>query len=301
MTELTADFVKTLLPARLENSSKGSFGSVLVIAGSANYRGAAFLSCAAALRVGTGYVTLAAIPAVVASVSYRLPDAVYVPLKSWRGCIACGEYRRVAPLVRRCTAVAVGPGLSGVAGTMFHKGGTRGVRRFFARLMLILSGMDIPVVLDADGLNFLSELQPLALPRRLVMTPHPKELARLLGTTVEAIQADRAGSAERAARKYGAVVVLKGHRSIVTDGSTTFVNSSGNSALAKAGSGDVLTGVIAGFAAQGLSTLDSARFGVWLHGRAGEIASAEKTDFGVLASDLPDYIPRAILSLSAAP
>jgi NAD(P)H-hydrate epimerase len=132
--------------------------------------------------------------------------------------------------------------------------------------MLALSGTDLPVVLDADGLNFLSALQPLALPCRLIITPHPKELSRLLGLSVEEIQADRAASAERAAKKYGAVVVLKGHRTVVTDGARTFVNTTGILRLAKAGSGDALTGAIVGLAAQGLSVIDAACLGVWLHG-----------------------------------
>jgi hydroxyethylthiazole kinase-like uncharacterized protein yjeF len=150
------------------------------------------------------------------------------------------------------------------------------------------------VVLDADGLNLLADLQPLALPRALVMTPHEKELARLLKVSPETVHADRAGYAERAARKYSAVVVLKGMGTVITDGERGFVNPTGNSALAKAGSGDALTGMIAGFLAQGLSPLDAACVAVYLHGLAGELAAKELTEYGVLASDLRAFVPRAI-------
>lgn len=291
MRELTAAFLRPIVPARSEDSSKATYGSVLNVAGSVNYRGAAVLSSVSALRVGAGYVTLAC-PAVVANaVCAAVPDVVIVPLRTRGGCVASGEYRKTSNLFGRATAVSIGCGLSGVSG------GTTGVRAFFTRLVCMLAHRDLPVVIDADGLNFLAALAPLALPRRVVLTPHERELSRLLRTDAADIRENRRAFAELAAKRFSAVVVLKGHRTIVTDGERTFVNTTGNSALSKAGSGDVLTGMTAGLCAQGLSPLDAACLAVFLHGRAGELASADMTEYGVLASDLPSYIPRAIASL----
>jgi hydroxyethylthiazole kinase-like uncharacterized protein yjeF len=288
MKELDGSSIASLIPSRPADGDKRAFGSVLDVAGSAWFRGAALLSAESALRVGAGYVTLACPRPVADSAPARLPDAVLIPLRAKGGCVRGMEYRRVADAARRASAIALGCGLSSPAG------GTRSLRRFYKRLVLALTAFDVPVVLDADGLNLLAELQPLALPAKLVMTPHERELARLLGRDAEAVRADREGTAVEAALRFGAVVVLKGHRSIVTDGERTLVNPTGNSALAKAGSGDVLAGAIAGLLAQGMRPLDAACAGAYLHGLAGEIASRELTEYGVLASDLSRYLPRAI-------
>jgi len=288
MKELDGDYIASLIPARESDSSKADFGSVLNVAGSVNYRGAAAISSALALAVGAGYVTLACPAFLAQTVSAIVPEAVILPLGTRGGCVRGMAYRKVSIAATRARAVSLGCGLSNAAG------GTRSLRRFFTRLMISLSGSHVPVVLDADGLNLLAELQPLALPRALIMTPHERELARLLKVSPEAVHADRAGHAERAAQKYSAVVVLKGKGTVITDGERGFVNPTGNSALAKAGSGDALTGMIAGFLAQRLSPLDAACVAVYLHGLAGELAAKELTEYGVLASDLRMFVPRAI-------
>jgi hydroxyethylthiazole kinase-like uncharacterized protein yjeF len=130
-----------------------------------------------------------------------------------------------------------------------------------------------------------------------VMTPHPKELSRLLNTTVEDIQKNRIDSAREASKKFGAVVLLKGHRTVIAKGDEFRINETGCSALAKAGSGDCLTGIIAGLLAQGMEPFDAAVLGAKIHGLAGEIAATELSEYGVLASDLPRYIARAILKI----
>lgn len=288
MKELDGSSIASLIPARPADGDKRAFGSVLDIAGSAHFRGAALLSAESALRVGAGYVTLACPRTVADAAPARLPDAVLIPLGTKGGCIRGREYRRVGDAARRAQAVVLGCGLSSPSG------GTKSLRRFFKRIVLTLSANEVPVILDADGLNLLAELQPLALPPNLVMTPHERELARLLARDPEAVRADHEGSAREAARKFGAVVVLKGHRTVVTDGERTVINPTGNTALAKAGSGDVLAGAIGGFLAQGLTPFDAACAGAYLHGLAGEIASRELTEYGVLASDLSRYLPRAI-------
>ncbi len=288
MDEIKRTEVRALLPARPPESSKATFGHVLAIAGSDTFRGAASLCAASVLRIGAGYVTVACPRVVADAVSRSLPDAVLLPLRSRRGCVRGMAYRKVMPAARRATAIAFGCGLSNLTG------GTGSVRRFFRRIIGVLSALETPVVLDADGINFLAELQPLALPKNLILTPHERELSRLLRIDVAEVHAEREACALAAAKAFGAVVVLKGHRTLVTDGERTCENATGNSALAKAGSGDVLAGTIAGLCAQGLAPFDAARAGVFLHGLAGEIASSEKTEYGALSSELPAYLPRAV-------
>lgn len=289
--ELTADYVRSLLPGRPDDSNKATFGSVLNVAGSVNYRGAACLSSLSALKVGAGYVTLACPDVIAGGISSYSPDIVIIPLKTRDGCIDKNGYREIVRILPKYSVLSVGCGLSSVSG------GRDRVRAFFSGLISSVSALNIPVMIDADGLNLLAELPSAVLPKNTVLTPHPKELSRLLNVEVGEIQSDRILYAQQAARRFGSVVVLKGHRTIITDGTDTWINVTGNSALAKAGTGDVLTGMISGFCAQGLSPRDSACLGAYLHGMAGDLAGAELTEYGVLASDLLSYIPAAIKTL----
>lgn len=291
MTELTAEYVRGLLPVRRADSNKASHGSVLNVAGSLNYRGAAGLSSVSALSVGAGYVTLGSIRAVADSVASLFPEIITIPLSEHAGSIAQKEAKRLAGILPKYSVLSIGCGLS----TVFS--GNRYSAVFFRRLMEKVRTFEMPVVVDADGLNILSGLGGFRLPERSVLTPHPGEMARLLGVAVADVQRDRLAAAEHAARKYSAVVVLKGSGTVVSDGHETFVNTTGNSALAKAGSGDVLTGMIAGLMAQGLTPLKAACLGVYLHGKSGEMASEKLTEYGVLASDLLEAIPMALKAL----
>lgn len=285
--KITQDYARSLLPKRPEDSNKATFGNVLNVAGSYSYRGAACLSSAAALRVGAGYVTFAGIEKVADAVNAFVPDAVLCPLREKSGSIAPEEAPRVLSLVPRATVVSIGCGLTCLGYPHTD------VLAFFNAVMNGLSRLFVPVVLDADGLNLFSEAPGVEL-QNMVMTPHPKELSRLLKLDVAAIQADRASAVIAAADKFHATVVLKGHVTLVSDGRTVFENTTGCSALAKAGAGDVLTGIISGLCAQGLSVTDAACLGVYLHGLAGDLAAQDLTEYGVLASDLLKYIPRAI-------
>lgn len=291
MKEISRDYAVSLLPARPAESNKATFGSVLNIAGSANFRGAACLSSLAALRVGAGYATLAC-PAVIADgvASFR-PDVIVVPLKYRRGCIAPGEWRTIDEIAPRYSVVSIGPGLSSL------RFGLKPVLPFFRKTLDVLRDLDAPVIFDADALNLLAATGARDLPCRSILTPHPKELARLLGVDLSDVQADRQRRAAEAAERFRATVVLKGNRTVVAGEGGPWVNSTGGPALAKAGTGDVLTGVIAGLCAQGLAPDDAACLGVHLHGLAGDIAARELTDYGVLASDLLRYVPRAIAAL----
>ena len=263
------------MPQREQNSNKGTFGKVLNIAGSKNYIGAAYLSSLAAYNVGAGYVVLATTKEVIASVSKLLPEAVFI------------ERKNTFNSIEKYTVVLAGCGLgmSLNSETLLKKC----IKQSFLH--------NLPLIIDADGLNILSELniKKLNLPQNLVITPHPLEAARLLGVNSNEILDDLTGSAKKLSEKYSCVTVLKTHRTIIcSKNGELYINEHGNSALAKAGTGDVLAGIIAGLLAQRMDLFEAAKLGVYLHSRAGEIASEELTEYSVLASDIPKCMPKAI-------
>ena len=288
MVTLTHDVIHTYIPERFSESNKGSYGSILNIAGSVNYRGAAYLSSMSALAIGAGYVTLACSESVADTVAGLTPNLITVPLPATDGCIAKRAIRVIRNILGKYTVVSIGCGLSNIYGI------SRSLQMFFLQMLSLLCEQRIPTVVDADGLNILSSLKDVQLPERVILTPHPGELSRLLHIDVASIQSDRVRYATEAARHFSAVVVLKGHRTVITDGDAVYINETGNSALAKAGTGDVLTGMTAGLCAQGLSPLQAACAAVYLHGMAGELAASELTEYGVCASDLMRYIPLVI-------
>ncbi len=288
---LTRRFVRALVPRRYPNSNKATYGNVLNIAGSYNYRGAAYLSSIAALKSGAGYATLAAIPEVLESAAAHSPDIVGIELQSQDGSIEQNEHQKILQLLPKYKALSLGCGM------FSYFCDNRGVKLFFGNLLKAIAGLEIPVIIDADGLSMLAESPRLPLPPRTILTPHPLELSRLLKTDVVSIQENRVRFAREAALLFSCVVVLKGNHSVITDGQRVFINSTGNSALSKAGSGDVLTGIIAGLCAQGLSCLDAAVLAVYIHGKAGDMAAKDLTEYGVLASEQVLYIPLAIKTL----
>lgn len=261
------------LPIREQNSHKGTFGKVLNIAGSENYTGAAYLSSLAALRVGCGYVTLASSPKVVSAVSALTPDIVYLPLSELKNNL--GNY----------SVVSIGCGLSVQTATAI----------MFKSVINELASLNIPVVIDASGLTLLSKIKGITLPEKLVITPHPAEASRLLKVEVEKILNKPDFYVKKLAKTYNCVAVLKGHNTrVVSVDGEVYVNNTGNSALAKAGSGDVLCGMITGFIAQGVELFEAAKLAVFLHGKTGELAANALTEYSVLASDLLNFIPKAI-------
>lgn len=277
------------LPTRPADSNKSTFGHVLNIAGSLNFRGAAYLSSASALRTGAGYVTLAAIPQVIDAVAAQLPDAVFLPLPQKGAAISPEAIELVLPRLSRETICAFGCGISAIGAAPSDLTGL--VETFLEKILV----QKIPLVLDADGLNGLAQSsKEFHFGGNAVMTPHPGELSRLLHTDIATIQKNRIDAACAASKKWDAVVILKGKNSVIACGEKFHINDSGNSALAKAGSGDCLTGIVAGLLAQKMEPFDAAKLGAHIHGLAGEIASRELSEFGVLASDLPRYIARAI-------
>ncbi len=259
------------LPERKQNSHKGTYGKVLNIAGSRYMSGAAFLSGVSALKVGCGYCFLATEESVINAVSAQTQNIVFVPLKS------------IKAYLKSADVLAIGCGLSTS-------------RKAISIFKKAVSNSKIPTIIDADGLNILAK-NKITLPTDLILTPHPAEAARLLKTDVETIQSNRIFYAKEISKKYTCVTVLKGHNTIVCSKDLEiYTNLTGSSALAKAGSGDVLTGMIAGFLAQGMNIFDAAKLGVYLHGKAGELASEKLTEYGVMASDLISFISESIKS-----
>ena len=284
--EITEDFVWQVIPPRPRESHKGTFGTVLAVAGGASYRGAALLAAEGALRTGAGIVTLASVEPVLAAAAARLPECCLCP------CAAGAEggiSPESIPFIQRqkATVLLLGPGLGGTAQSAARAAETR------ILVQRLLPGFAGSAVLDADGLNAAAQLlaEGKALPHptgELILTPHPGEMARLTGLSVAEISADREKIARQYAKKWNVVVVLKGSRTVVAapDGRAC-VNPTGNPGLARGGSGDVLAGMIGGLCAAGLPPLEAAKCGVWLHGAAADRAAARLGQWGMLPSDLP--------------
>lgn len=259
------------MPTREENSNKGTFGKVLNFCGCDNYIGAAYLATISSLKVGAGFSALASTEKVIHSVSTLLPEAVY--LSREQGLEDMNNY----------SVVLIGCGL--------------GLKEESKKLLEdVLSSLkaDIPLIIDADGLNLLAKGFSISR-KHTIITPHPLEASRLLGVSLNYILENLEDTAKALSVKYNCITVLKTHRTVICNTDLKIhTNQHGNSALAKAGSGDVLAGIIAGLLAQKVSPFEACKLGVYLHSRAGEIASEELTEYSVLASDLPKYLHKAI-------
>lgn len=290
INEITLETAKNLLPKRKTESNKGTYGKVLNIAGCLNYQGAAYLSSVTPLKVGGGLVTLASIENVVNNLASAAPWITFHTVRDYyKRCIAADAMEDLKTVLPNYTVLSVGSGLSDLPA----------VADFVETLMRYLHHNDKKTVVDADALNVLAKRGFETFPKNCVITPHPMELSRLIGFSVDEIQTDRVKYAKLAAEKFGCTVVLKGNKTVVcTKDLNIYINTSGNSALAKAGSGDVLTGIISGFMAQGLESEQAAILGVYLHGLCGELASEDLTQYCVLATDQIDYLPKAIKILT---
>ncbi len=274
------------LPQRPEDSNKGTFGRVLNVAGSANYSGAAYLSSVAALKIGAGYLRLACPDVIIPVIASMTPEITFEPLTSTKNGVIASD-NKIKDLFSY-DVISIGCGIS-----------TDEETRDFLFCFLNELNARQKVVIDADGINILAGHKGEISLKNIVITPHPKELSRLLNVSMEEIIDNREKYARITSQTFECITVLKGHKTIVTDGEKIFINSSGNSALAKAGSGDVLTGFISGLLAQKMLPIDAAVLGVFLHGLAGDIASEDFTKYSVFASDIIDYLPFAIKELIA--
>ena len=278
MEVIGARSVKSALPPRKDDGHKGDFGKLLIVGGAVGYTGAPYLAASAAVRAGCGLAYLG-VPRCIWSVeAMKCVSAMPFPLPDDGERLSADALAPIQEKLKGFDVLALGPGL----------GRSAGVSRLVDAL---LRETEQPVVLDADGLNALSEDISALDARRgrvTILTPHDGELARLLGVSLDELaQKDRAAVARDFAMEHGCVLVRKGHRTLVAlpDG-RVLENSCGNSALAKGGSGDVLTGVIAALLAQGASAEQAAACGVWLHARAGDILSERLTPYCVTPEDV---------------
>jgi ADP-dependent NAD(P)H-hydrate dehydratase len=268
------------LPPRPLEGHKGMFGRVLVVGGIRNMLGAPVMAGTAALRIGAGLVQVAVPRSILVAALSITPELIGLGLGN------SPAKRKLAEAAGKADSIIIGPGMGQ---------GSEAERRLFSLIRL-----EKPMVVDADGLNLLAEGKhwPASFKAQAILTPHPGEmgrLARLIGRT--AVPSDEPGRIEiatAAAKAFGQVVVLKGNRTVVTDGTRTYVNDTGDSSLSKAGTGDVLSGIIGAFLGQKMERLDAATAGVWIHGRAGEIAGQRLGRRSVLARDVIDALPQAL-------
>jgi hydroxyethylthiazole kinase-like uncharacterized protein yjeF len=284
----------SLIPERPLGANKGTFGRVMVVAGSINYIGAAYLACTAAMRVGAGLVTLATAAGIQPVLASKLTEVTYLPLpESGHGVISPQAVDVIAGEIGNYDVLLAGCGL----------GQSAPVARFVGSLLLD-GGVKLPqMVLDADVLNILAKTPEWwrRVPDNAILTPHIGEMSRLAGVTVADVQANWTGIAVKTAREWGKTVVLKGaHTAVVTPDGLTGISRTANPGLASAGTGDVLAGAIAGLAAQGLDPAGAAACGVYLHGEAGMMVREKLGDAGMIASDLLPALPLAIKKLKAS-
>jgi len=279
--------IRSLLPARPRDAHKGTFGKVLIVAGSTLYTGAPMLAAEAAYRAGAGLVTLATPQSIHAIMAGKINEATFLPLPDENGTLNAAAFDEVRSTIENYTTTLIGPGLTTNARSFIDQLLARGVDRS-------------ALVLDADALNILAQIDQwwTHVPSPAILTPHPGEMVRLTRLSMKEIEADRVSVAIEFARQWKQVVVLKGAFTVIAapDGRSIFLPFA-NPALATAGSGDVLAGIIAAMHAQGLPSFEAAVCGAYVHGAAGEIAQREIGSAGVLAGDLLTRLPRVLQAL----
>ncbi len=290
MKKITRCTVARLLPVRAPDAHKGAFGRVLIVAGSCAMCGAGYLCAKSALRAGAGLVYWALPETMQLAFAAALPEVITLPLpENKQGELAAQAWKKLNTFIGRVkpSLVVVGPGMGQSP-----------------LLPTLLKNMNMPLIVDADGLNAAARLQLFSYKKPVIFTPHPGEMARLLKGAIAQDAKARERQARQLVAKINGVCVLKGHDTLigVTGDKDLWQNTTGGPALAKGGSGDVLTGVIAGLwsqlgAAQKFdvqTAFQAAVCGVYIHGLAGDLAAKQFTDYGVLASDTSNYVPAAI-------
>jgi ADP-dependent NAD(P)H-hydrate dehydratase / NAD(P)H-hydrate epimerase len=279
------NLIKDFIPKRYSISNKGDYGKVFILSGSPGMTGAGCLTARAALRTGAGLIYIG-VPAILSSVyDASLTEAVTIPLPDGgSGYLVPGSLGQIMERVNRSTVAAIGPGLS--------------VNENIVQIVHdIIENSNIPLVIDADALNAVSkDISVLARSKaEIILTPHPGEMSRLTGISIEEIQKRRLQIAHDFAAEWKVIVVLKGSRTVIADPlGNVFINPTGNSGMATGGTGDVLTGIIAGLTGQGAKAIQAAVAGVYLHGLAGDAAAKIKGEYGMIASDLVEEIPFSI-------
>jgi len=281
-----------LVRPRSPLAHKGSCGHTLIVAGATGKTGAAAMAANSAVRTGSGLVTLAVPGAVNPVIEVKTTEAMSVPVEDHgRGYLPAGALPFLLRFAAGKDAAAVGPGIGGARSTVYL-------------VHSLVAELPIPLVLDADALNAVARSPELLLQRRervTVLTPHPGEMARLVGATVPDVERDRIGAARAFAARYGVHLVLKGAGTVVAapDGSVA-INGSGNAGMASGGMGDVLTGILVSLLGQGYPPFEACRLGVFLHGLAADLVAAERGMAGMKASDVQECLPAALARLNRA-
>lgn len=277
ITVLDHQKVLSMLPDRPNDSHKGTFGKILLLCGSRGFTGAAALAAMGALRSGVGLTYLAVPESIYEIEAVKLTEPVIFPVDDDNGTYSISGVPQIDDLLTGKDAVLVGPGIGR------SDGATAVVRT-------VLESFSGPVVVDADGINVLSAHKDILRGRTspTILTPHDGEFQRFGGNLTE----DRIRSAAEMATQYSCVVLLKGCRTIITDGMRCYCNHTGNPGMATGGSGDVLSGIIVSLLGQGLPPLEAAACGAWLHGAAGDLCAKEIGQYGMLPSDMVNVLPR---------
>ena len=284
---LEEEYIAALFKQRQINTHKGDYGHVLVVAGSTGKTGAAVLAATAALRVGAGLVTLAVPKGVHHVIEVKTTEVMSVPLpETDQHTIAQAAEGPILSLAKQMDVVAIGPGLT------THPETSQLIND-------IVTELPIPVVADADAINAMPLASLQYTRSALIITPHPGEMARLLAVPTAEIQVNRLEAVQKTAEACDTYVALKGDRTLIADPErNTYINPTGNPGMATAGSGDILTGMIAGFLAQGLAPLPATNAGVYIHGLAGDLAARERGAEGLLAGDILQHIPAALMQVT---
>lgn len=286
---ITDEVIEKLVPHRRRNTSKVDYGRGNIVAGSIGLTGAAILACKGALRSGMGLLKLYIPESLNFIITTAVPETITVPLQEVRkGVIGINNFNKVIDDAMLSDVVCFGPGC----------GQASEVGELLKR---IIFEVDKPLVLDADGLNALAKNVDWLLSKKnqIIITPHPGEMSRLTGKTVEEINNNPIEIALEFSKQWGVITVLKGSRSVIaTPDGEVYININGNPGMATAGSGDVLAGVVTSFIAQGFKPIDAAIFGVYIHGMAGDIMAASRGEHGLMAGDIVEGITKALKILA---
>lgn len=276
---LNQDSLKNFFPERNPNTHKGDYGKILLLCGSRGYTGAAALAALGALRSGAGLVYLGVPESIYEIEATKLWEPVVIPFPDDSGMFDSSANDKIIEMIPKMDAVLIGPGLGQSSGTLYI-------------VQSVLKHCSCPVVLDADGINVISSHKDILRDRTAptILTPHDGEFQRIGGIISE----NRCESAAALAAELGCIVLLKGHRTVVTDGITCYVNQTGNPGMATGGCGDVLAGIITSLIGQGIAPFEAAACGAWLHGAAGDLCAKKIGQYGMLPQDMINVLPQLL-------
>ena len=270
--------IRTLLPVRARDTHKGDYGKLLLLCGSRGFTGAAALAAMGALRTGAGLVYLAVPERIYAIEAVKLTEPVVLPLPDMDGMLCAASIPEIASLLPKMDAVLFGSG-SGIG---------RGTEEV---LLYLLRNCECPLILDADGITLAAKHKDILRGREMptILTPHDGEFARLAP-----LDMPRTEQTMALAKELGVILLRKGHRTLITDGTVCFENQTGNPGMATGGTGDVLAGVILSLLGQGVPPLEAAAAACWLHGAAGDLAADKWGEYGMLPGDMVDMLPQLL-------